>query len=782
MPFFVALGVIAIVWAVHLLKIPAVEELEAKTYDWRVRQAANYRAPIATNLGFVFIQEKTIIAVNDGSLGYSYGLKWPRQIYGRVVRELSAQGAKAVGFDVLFGELRSDHAATLVNTNQFPGALDFLARLHPNEPVTFADEIAAVESDDFFAWQLQNSSRVILAAEKNVLPHDLFRTNALAAADISTDKDSDGVLRRAKAFSLYRVWHPAFQKAARSMDLDLPNATVKRDRIVLRTPDGQEISVTLDKDGNFDLADFVGEKIPAGWKRHDKPFTLERVWHMGIVLAAQELKLDLAKAEIDLPGGKIVLRGAGGVTRTIPVDAHGYFYVDWGLRANDARFMTQPFELLLANDNARLEGQIPESAWKDKVLIIGSIATGNELTDRGATPLDNDTALVSKHWNVANSVITGQFIRRALLAMDFALIFMMGALTAALAWQLRALPALCGMLIAAVLYVLLCVYLFVQYRLWFPMVLPVAGSMFVMFGLLVTWRAVFEQAEQRRVKSIFSKVVSPNVVSELLGAEKLSVEGAQREITVLFSDVRGFTELTDSSREKAAAYIQAQKLTGAAAAAIYEQQAREILGTVNIYLALVADMVKKHNGTLDKYIGDCVMAFWGAPTSDKHHAVSAVRAAIEAQRAIEHLNHQRAQDNRKREEENSQRAAAGLTPLPLFPVLRLGTGINSGVATVGLMGSEAHIFNYTVFGREVNLASRLESKSGHARIFIGEATHLELQRDAPELAATCVPHPPEKVKGFREPVKIYEVPWREDAAPTDVTMFITRKDKDAAKN
>ena len=104
--------------------------------------------------------------------------------------------------------------------------------------------------------------------------------------------------------------------------------------------------------------------------------------------------------------------------------------------------------------------------------------------------------------------------------------------------------------------------------------------------------------------------------------------------------------------------------------------------------------------------------------------------------------------------------SAGLPPKQPLTSLQLGTGINTGLVTVGLMGSETHQSNYTVFGREVNLASRLEGVSGSGRIIISDATYNHLLRHAPEIALTCKELPPEKVKGFRAAVRIYEVPWQ----------------------
>jgi adenylate cyclase len=282
---------------------------------------------------------------------------------------------------------------------------------------------------------------------------------------------------------------------------------------------------------------------------------------------------------------------------------------------------------------------------------------------------------------------------------------------------------------------------------------------------LLTYRAVFEQNEQRRIRHIFGKIVSPEVVNELLSSEKLALGGTRREVTVFFADVRGFTEMTDLSHAKAEDYVRQQNLQGEAAAAYLDEQAQEILRTVNLYLSSVAEVIKRHEGTLDKYIGDCVMAFWGAPASQKHHALAAVRAAIDSQRAVYALNRERAAENKRRLHENARRVALGEPPLQMLSLPTLGIGINTGMVTVGLMGSDAHIVNYTVFGREVNVAARLEGVSGRGRIIMGERTYRQLQRDDPTLASACIEMTPVTVKGIREPVKIFEVVWKQDAPP-----------------
>jgi len=727
-------AILLCVCVVRFLQLDFCERLEGITYDLRARTALHFAAPVATNLAFIAIEDSSIAAVQSGQLGYQYGLKWPRQVYGRLLEELSAEGAKAVAFDVQFGELRPDH------------------------PLVRMADTNYIDSDVFFALQCRLAGNVILAATPDLMPPELFATNALALGDITTGKDSDGVLRRVKAFRFVRRWHPLIESTAQKYGISLSDIVIKKDRVVLPLENRQALEIPLDNNGEMDIRNKKNSAEPPA---KAKPFTDERVWHMGIVLAARELGLDLDHAEVDLPNGRITLHGTNDLVREIPVDADGYFYVDWRLKPTDAHLTFAPIENLLWQDKERLLGETNDlsDAFRDKLVVVGSAAQGNDLTDRGATPLERDTLLASKHWNVANSIITGRFIRRASLNTELALIVFLGALTAFLTWQLRVDVASSTVFLLVLAYVAAGFWVFVESRVCLPLVFPVAGIMVVHLSL-VTYRVAFEESEQRRVKSVFAKIVSPDVMNELLNAEKLALGGARREVTVFFADIRGFTSMTDETQERVAEFISKHHWDTATEEAYFDESAHEILNTVNLYLAVVADAVKKHGGTLDKYIGDCVMAFWGAPTPNEKHALACVRAAIDTQRAVHELNQKRQAENPTREAENRVRISASLPPLPQLTPLQLGTGINTGLVTVGLMGSEAHQYNYTVFGREVNLAARLENVSGSGRIIISHTTYHHLLRDDPALAATCIEMPPVTVKGIRATVRVYEVPWQ----------------------
>ncbi|MBU6402052.1 MAG: adenylate/guanylate cyclase domain-containing protein, partial [Verrucomicrobia bacterium] len=668
-PILIASLVLLLVCLGQALRPEFLQRIEWMTYDWRMREAVRFHPPMATNLfGFVSISDDSLRVISNGTLGFDYGLLWPRSIYGRVIRELTRERAKGIGIDVLFGERRTDHPPVEVEPGKF------------------------ISSDAFLARQLQSASNVVLASTKDVIPPDLFRKYAWSLGDVSNEPDSDGILRRASAFVDCRMWDPIVRGVADVEGWVLTNATVAGGQVLIPTPAGTNAVIRLSAGGYYDPAELpqrLEEQTRLAQRKVRllrKAFTDERVWHMGIVLAARELDLDLARATVDLPHGRITLHGPHNQTRVIPVDAQGRFLIDWTITLRDPRLESERFEHLLAEDlEHEATHNAPDSAqFRDRLVVIGSTATGNGLSDRGATPLEKNTFFTSHHWNVANAVLLNRFITLPSPVIAYAMIVALGIAAAWLSWRLKVIQASSAVLALAVGYVAAGLYLFVQHRYWLPLVLPVAGALLMTHLCMVTYRVVFEQNERRRVKSVFAKIVSPNVVNELLGAEKLALGGARRRITVFFADVRGFTQMTDDNQSKALQYVREHGLIGDAAEAHFDANARETLNTVNLYLAIICDTIFRHNGTLDKYIGDCVMAFWGAPTPNERHAQDCVRAAIDAQRAMHAANQERFAENKRREAENKTRLTAGQPPLPMLPLLSLGTGINTGEVIVGL--------------------------------------------------------------------------------------------------
>jgi adenylate cyclase len=496
---------------------------------------------------------------------------------------------------------------------------------------------------------------------------------------------------------------------------------------------------------------------------------MKKAWNLGITLAAIQLGLDLDKAVVE--PHRIVLNGTNGVRRIIPTDDSHSFYIDWVLRWEDIKANRtavvhgSPLQLL-AYDFERQQNKSNywKNAFTNKLVIFGSVATGNNLTDLGSTPLDEkQTPLVTKHLNVANSIIEDRFIHRTSTAGTILLILAGGAIAWIMTGRSKVVQASLGIAVIAIIYVIAAFAIYVQTRHWIPIVMPVFGGLLLPHFCLVTYRVVFEQKEQRHLKSVFTKVVAPDIVNELLASPKLDLGGELREITVYFADVRGFTEFTDRARKDAEEYVRKHNLLPDEAAAYHNKQAAETISTVNLYLSTISNEVEKHKGTLDKYIGDCVMAFWGAPISQPQHALCAVRAAIDSQRAMYAANLKRAEENERRRVENIVRQQRGDEILAMLPLLQLGSGINTGLCTVGMMGSKEHTSSYTVFGVEVNLASRLEGVSGRGRIIVSEQTYKQVKAFDPDLAATFIEQPAVTVKGISSAVRIFEVPWKQTA-------------------
>jgi adenylate cyclase len=244
---------------------------------------------------------------------------------------------------------------------------------------------------------------------------------------------------------------------------------------------------------------------------------------------------------------------------------------------------------------------------------------------------------------------------------------------------------------------------------WLNFIVPAGFTLIPNVSLVALYRVLFEEQEKRRVRGAFQQYVSPEVIRRLLDDPE-RVKPRKTEVTVLFSDIRGFTSISESL------------------------DAQELAHLLQAYLTEMTKIIFQHRGTLDKYIGDAVMAIWGAPFDEPNHAERSCLGAINMLSRLTEL--------------QADWRAQGK------PVLDIGIGINTGVASVGNMGSSLR-YGYTAIGDAVNLASRLEglNKEYGAHILISESTQRELHTDKLLLREIDLI----RVKGKLQPLTVYEI-------------------------
>jgi adenylate cyclase len=355
-----------------------------------------------------------------------------------------------------------------------------------------------------------------------------------------------------------------------------------------------------------------------------------------------------------------------------------------------------------------LDGRVPAAVLDKAIVLVGTTAPG--LVDLRATPVSSEYPGVEVHANVVRSILDGRFKTRPdyAFAIEFLQVLVCGLLLAFVLPALGPLPAvlLAAGTLAGVAGFNYAMYTRLDWVVDMFACLLLAGLLFV---LNLAWGYFFEFRKGRALVSRFGEYVAPELVAKMAeNPAAYNMDGESRELSVMFVDVRGFTTISEGLSPKAL---------------------REY---INLYLtAMSEDIRSSHQGTLDKYIGDAVMAFWGAPVSFPDHASRAVATSLLMQASRARLN-----------DEFQQRG---------WPPLHIGIGINTGVMHVGDMGSKIRRA-YTVMGDAVNLAARLEgiTKVYGVDIAVGQATRLA----APEFA--CRELDLVRVKGKNEPVAIFE--------------------------
>ena len=267
-------------------------------------------------------------------------------------------------------------------------------------------------------------------------------------------------------------------------------------------------------------------------------------------------------------------------------------------------------------------------------------------------------------------------------------------------------------------------FFYTQHRLLIDFTYPLLSTTSIYLTLIFS-SFVREQAQRRQIRSAFGQYLSPALIEQLAQSpEKLVLGGEEREMTIMFSDVRGFTAISES----------------------YKHDPQGLTALMNRFLTPLTNAILARKGTIDKYMGDAIMAFWNAPLDDKEHQINACEAALDMLERIDELNKER--------ELEAQDGGHAYIPI------NVGVGLNTGTCVVGNMGSDLR-FDYSVLGDSVNLASRLEgqSKEYGFPIIVGSQTALAVKDRFAILELDFI-----MVKGKKEPEVIYAIAGRQDTA------------------
>ncbi len=637
-------------------QIPFINHLDALIYDAKVRLTMPQS-----------VDERVVILdIDEKSLAEQGRWPWGRDKLATLMNKLFDQyGVKLVGFDVVFAE--PDDSSGLKS-------LDALARKELKDAANFQSALKdlrpQLDYDSRFAAALKNRP-VILgyyfsskeggtssgAAPDPVFPAGTFNGRRIAFTQ----------------WVSYGSNLPEFQKEAAGAGHFNPLVDL----------DGTSRRVPL-------LVEYKGqyyESLALAMVRNllgKPPITPGYPGNSPASYAAMEW-LDLKAA-------------SGGVMR-IPVDENAATLIPY-------RGYQGSFPYVSVTDV--LNDKVPKERLAGRVIVIGTTAPG--LMDLRATPVGAAYPGVEIHANLIAGMLDGAIKHKPpyILGADVLTVLIAGAVMAFL------LPMLSPFRATVVGAIVLLLMLSLNFTFWHVsnVVLPLANGMIavlLLYAMNMSWGYFVESRTKRQLTGLFGQYVPPELVEEMSrDPENYSMAGRKAELTVLFSDIRGFTTISEGL------------------------EPNELASLMNEYLGAMTLVVRKHRGTLDKYIGDAIMAFWGAPVDDPEHAKNAVLTGLEMHVALHELN----KDLTKRG----------------WPELKIGVGVNTGPMTVGDMGSPVRQ-SYTVMGDAVNLGSRLEgiTKQYGVGFIVGESTRDLVKKDFVFRELDLV-----KVKGKDKPVGIYE--------------------------
>jgi adenylate cyclase len=601
-----------------------------------------------------------IVDIDEASLKSIGQWPWPRTTIADLVTRITQLGGIAIGFDVIFAE--PDRMSPAVAERSFRGI----------DAETRAKLDSLPSNDDVFADAIKHS-HVVVGQVGSATPTP--RTEADAALQT-------GFAVRGPDPSPFLVTFPgllrnipAIEQAASGRGLFSINP--ETDGIIRRVP------VVMKAQGNL---------VPS--------LTMEMlrvVSHAGAILVRVN---EAGIQSVAVPGLEV------------PTDRNGQFWVHFN-KHDPARYVS-------AKDV--LQGDVPADRLRGRLILIGTSAIG--LLDTKTTPLDAVMPGVEVHAQILESVLSKTLLVQPNYAIGAELVTAvlcgMAIIIAAPMLSATVVVLLGALLIAGL--VGLSLYLFEEHNLLIDFTYPLISSWLIY--LVLTFVNYFrEQKQRQQIRSAFGYYLSPHMVEQLARSpDKLVLGGEERRMTILFSDVRGFTTISEH----------------------YKDDPQGLTRLMNRFLTPLTNAIIERKGTIDKYIGDAIMAFWNAPVDDAEQEANACDAALEMQARAAALNVEL-----KREAE-----ANGGAYMPL----RIGVGLNTGPCVVGNMGSDFR-FNYSVLGDTVNFASRLEARTKDYRLplVIGSRTAEGAKKKFATMEIDLI-----QVKGKTQPEAVFAVLGRAD--------------------
>ncbi len=611
-------------------------------------------------------QEVVIIDIDENSLRRIGQWPWPRTTISDLILNLKDLGAKSVGFDMVFAEedRTSPHriSENLPNSDEYEEALQVLKNL-PDHDKIFADSIlkagnivtgfTSAESHETRRIPNQPVPPTFLLKDKKELLNNVYQARGMATNIPEFSKNAAGnghfmVVPEKdgiiRKVPLFTYYNPPqFSNSSNALYPLLALET-------LRVSTGANSRLIIKENKNKEIFDLHYE-------------------------------VKLAK-------------------KIIPMNEAGRFWVYFRTMGK-SEYIPAHF-ILDEQHHSKIRNQI-----KDKIILIGTSAEG--LRDIRSTPLQSFVAGVEVHANIIEQILQGRFLKRpsfingaeAILLGSVGLFIIVMSFFLPVLW----IGVLCFLNITVMIYGSWMA--FATNGLLFDPIYP-SLSLFCLFIMIALFEYIRAEKDRKQVKTAFGHYISPVFMQELAkDPEKLKLGGETKELTVMFTDIRSFTKISEKLEPK------------------------ELIELMNDFLTPMSNLVMQSRGTIDKYMGDAMMAFWNAPLDDPSHAQAACETALKMNRALEPIN------ARLKEEGKDIHLEAGI-------------GLNTGLCSVGNMGSKQR-FAYSALGDTVNLASRLEgqTKMYGVSTLIGEGTVKET-KDLAFLELDLI-----QVIGRQEPVKIF---------------------------